>query len=323
LASGLAAPRQALAQQAAVTPASKAAEPVLVTVPDCYGTSRDEVIKLVALELAPRMQVFTHEELGAGELGAQLSGTVRCDAPVVVITVEDPKRAPALRVELDLQAAVPEARTRLLALALAELITSSRLERTPESSSDREPPPPDHEEPPGEAEPEPVLELWLAPGLSSTGSPATTLFGGEVGIARALGRVLLLAELQARVGRAETTSSSISVSAFSALVGAAPLLLRGDVQLSVGLGARIGLASFSARAQRGDLAGDELSGFWLGPAALSALELAVLGSGSLRLGLEAGYVARGVIGVDERGQELLALRGAWVSAGLGFALHLR
>jgi len=38
--------------------------------------------------------------------------------------------------------------------------------------------------------------------------------------------------------------------------------------------------------------------------------------------IEAGYVARPVVGLDERAQERMALRGAWLTVALGVALRL-
>jgi hypothetical protein len=94
-------------------------------VPDCQGVSGTEVMLLAALELAPRVRVV-------GERAeATLEGRVRCDTPRVTLEVHDPSRssAPPLRVTLDLASAAPSARPRLLALSLAELVATRRLER--------------------------------------------------------------------------------------------------------------------------------------------------------------------------------------------------
>ncbi len=324
---------------------------VVLRVPDCLGASSVEVKKLVALELAPRLQVV--------EAGGALHGRVVCAAPRVVISVEDAARATPLRIELDLEAAAPQARQRLLALALAELIGTRQLERAEsertaseraereraererveserakaaanadsdadddaDSDSDFDA---DSEETttwssaPGDAR----FQLWLAPAVSVAAEPLTPLFGAAAGAARALGPLLFAIDLEARFGGDASARSDVALQAYSAALSAAPLFLRAPVQLSAGLVFRVGYAHLSGSANRPELANDALDGVWLGPAALVALQVPLASSTALRFAVEAGHHLRPIVGRDEVGAERFALRGMWLSLSVGFALNV-
>jgi len=295
---------------------------VLVSVPDCMGASGQAMKDLVALELAPRMRVI------AQSTEPVLSGTVRCDdgAALVRLTVEDPARAEPLHVELDLAGAAPLARARLLALTLAELITTSQIEHGPNSanpapSDAAAAPQPDPDEA-SEASGPSALQLWLAPSVSIAGAPATALLGADLGAAHALGPLLLVLDLQARFGQSDRTASEVALRSFSAGVAVMPLLIDRSVQVSAGVGLRVGHVAMTASSRSAALAADDLAGVWLGPAALAALSLPLAGATALRFAFEAGYFARSVVGSDERGEERMALRGAWLSASLGLALRM-
>jgi hypothetical protein len=282
---------------------------VRVLIPDCLGVSGDDVQTLIALELAPRLRVVS-----AAQAPALLTATVTCGPSAVTLAVDDPAGADELRVDLDLAAAPPQARARLLALSVAELIATSRLESAapadvdPDAGRDRAAPA------------SPPIRLWLAPGLSRAGSPSTTLLGLDAGISHELAPFALLGDVQARWGRAGVADAEVAVQTFSVGLACAAVLARGAFRLTLGPGVRTGHAALSARAERADLSGDELTGVWLGPMALAAAELRLLGTGALRLAVEAGYVVRPVRGLDQHDADLFGLRGGWLSTTLGVAL---
>jgi hypothetical protein len=293
--------------------ADDAAGAVRVLIPDCLGVSGADVRALIALELAPRLRVVS-----AGEAPAALTATVTCGPGPVRLTVDDAARAAELRVDLDLAAAAPQARARVLAVSVAELIATSRLERAAPADADVEPDAANEDAAPIAT----PIRLWLAPGLSRAGAPATTLFGFDLGISHELAILALLGDVQARFGRAGVTDAEVAVQTFSVGLACAALLARGAFQLTLGPGVRTGHVALSARAERADLSGDELTGLWLGPMAVAAAELTVLGTGALRLAVEAGYVARPVRGLDQHDRDLFGLHGPWLSATLGVALGL-
>jgi len=291
------------------------------------GAPGQAVRDLVALELAPRMRVTD------ASAEPVLSGSVQCSegAPLVLLTVRDPARAEPIHVELDLAAAAPLARARLLALTLAELITTSQLEQPPPAKPSAEPKPEPEPEPgvqpesddPAQARGSSALQLWLAPALSIAGAPATALLGADLGATYALGPVLLAFDAEARFGQSDRTASEVSLRAFSAGAAVMPLWIDGNgAQLSAGAGFRIGHIAMAGSSSSDAIAADQLSGVWLGPALLAALRLPIGGPSALRIALEGGYVARPVVGLDERGVERMALRGPWLSASVGLALGL-
>ena len=342
-------------------PVARAAEPVVLNLPDCLDAPSADVAKLVALELAPRLRVVPAADAGARAL---LAATVACPpGKRAQLTVHDPTRATPLRVELDLARTAPEARTRLLALTLAELIATSRLERSAASRSNpartqTSPAGPDagssadrdssadtgksadgdssadgdrsaDTDSPAEAgsstpaaEPNGPLRFWLAPGFSRAGAPGTLLFGVDAGGGRDLGPFVLGLELQGRWGQAGLDQAEVSVRMFSAAVTATPAIALGEVELLLGPGLRVGYGRLAARSLRADLTGDTLEGVFLGPIGVAAAQLGISRYSALRCALEVGYASRSLVGNAADSRELLALRGVWLSATLGLALVL-
>jgi hypothetical protein len=300
--------------------AQDAPRAVVLRVPDCLEVSGSAVKELVALELAPRMQMIDASAEPA------LTAAVQCEESTAVLTVEDPARATPLRVELDLAAAASLARPRLLALTLAELITTSQLEQPVPAAE----PAPVAQPEAAQAEPDddglaraaPPLQLWVSPSLSIAGAPVLPLLGGEVGLSYALGPVLLALEGQARFAQNDRAASDISLRALSAGFAVMPLLIDRGAQLALGAGARVGHVSVTATSHDPRTTGDSLSGIWLGPMAAASLHLPFVDAVALRFALEAGYFARPTIGRDQLGAERFALRGPWLSLGAGIALGL-
>jgi len=280
----------------------------------CLGASGARVKELVALELSPRMRV-----VGQGD---GLVGEVRCEAPAAVLEVREPERTEPLRVRLDLAAAAPEARERLLALALAELITTSQLEHTPKDPAPAAQPPAQPDEPSQNAR-APLFELWVAPSLSLAGAPIASSWGGELGVAHALGPLILAADFQAHFGQNDRAASDVAMRLLSTSALLMVPLIDSGAQLAIGAGLRLGHATLFARSHRASLQAEDLSGVWLGPALRAALSLPLLAPARLRFALESGYLARAVVGLDEQGVDRMALRGAWFVASLGLSFQMK
>ncbi|HMI92700.1 MAG TPA: hypothetical protein VK509_15095 [Polyangiales bacterium] len=362
LASALAISARAQPQASAPAAAPSSAQPIVLNLPNCLDAPSADVAKLVALELAPRLRVVPG--VGAGAQ-VRLTATVVCPAGQHArLTVDDPARTTPLRVELDLARTAPEARARLLALTLAELIATSRLERAAtappgtatrpgsanatapanananakdeeEDEDDDEDDEADEDEDEDDddssgadgdlgpaAEPKGPLRIWLAPGFSRAGAPGTLLFGVDAGAGYELGPFVLGLELQGRWGHAGLDEAEVNVRMFSAAITATPALALGEVELLLGPGLRVGYGRLAATSLRDDLAGDTLEGAFLGPIAVAAAQLDVSRYSALRCALEIGYAARSLVGNAPGDRELLALRGAWLSATLGLALQL-
>jgi hypothetical protein len=325
---------------------------VRLHVPDCHGVEGEQVRSLVALELAPRLR------MGARKAGAEIVGKVTCDPRRVRIEIHDPQQALPLRLELDLAAAPPQARTRLLALSIAELIATGRLERAwlrpqapgedaaamkaaadqaaeraaaEKAAAERAAAEKAAEEEAAEEEAaaesavgrsRPAWTVWAAPGLSRMGEPGVTLYGLEGGAGYALGPALLLAQLQARWGAADALAADVAVQAYSMSFALSPHLSLGAFDFALAPGARLGYARLSGTAAQPDLQGASLSGAWFGPCVQAGLQLRVTSSAAVRAGFEFGYVTQSVRGLDHASRRLLELDGVWLSASVGAALLL-
>jgi hypothetical protein len=293
---------------------------VLLDVADCEGASGVEIEKLAALELAPRMQVIQTSDAPV------LTGSVRCESPHARITVVDPARAEPFLVRIDLAAAAPQARQRLLALALAELITTSQLEgsSSPPAQPAAQPEPDDEDDETTESSDAMVrgaLSVWVAPSIAFAADPALPLYGGELGAARVFGPLLVSLDVHAHLGQSARDSSEVVLRVLSLGAFAGLIMLDDGVQLSAGPGFRLGHAAMTASASSAGVAARDLDGLWLGPALMAALQVPLVAPTSLRLAIEGGYVAKPIIGFDEDGGDRLALRGLWLSLGLGLALR--
>jgi hypothetical protein len=302
-----------------------ALDSVRLEIRDCGEVRGDDVRALIALELAPRLRIAAPDEAQPA-----LSASLRCDGgDIASIAVSAAGDASPLRLEVELSKAAPAARTRLLALSVAELIATRRLqhqEPVAQPTARAEPAQEDAsaQDAPAQDEPErAALRLWIGPGLARAAAPATTLLGASAGIARTFGPFALSGELQALFGSAELSDANIAVQALSARVALAPQLALGAVVLSAGAGVRAGHVKLTAESQRSELVGDSFAGLWFGPVALAAVDVDVAPPGSLRFAFETGYVVRGVAGQDALSQHtLLAMRGVWVSALAAVALAL-
>jgi len=297
---------------------SARAQHVMLDVPDCQGAQGAEVEKLAALELAPRLSVIESSPTPV------LTGSVRCEPPHAHVIVVDPARAQPLTIHIDLGAAAPQARQRLLALALAELITTSQMEGeapalSPEPATQPEPAPSTSDD--HAASVRSPLSVWLAPSVALAADPALALLGGDVGVSHALGPVLLSIDARAGFGQSVRSSSEVQMRVLALGAFAGLLILDRDVQLSAGPGLRIGHVALTTHSPADGLAAKDLAAVWLGPALTTALQAPLTGPLLLRAGLEVGYVARPVVGFDEDRADRLALRGPWLSLGLGVALR--
>jgi hypothetical protein len=277
---------------------------VQLDLPDCGGVSGAEVRRLVALELAPR-PVLKPDSLAP----ATTQGRLECTPEGARITVSGVVSDPPLRLEVGLTELAPAARPRLLALALAELIATSRHE---------------HSQPPTAAEPaaRPTrisLHVWLALGAVRAAEPAVLSPALGVGAALRLDWFALAADLRVDRGERETSPAQVVLETLS--LGGAPSWRAGgrSWQLLLGPGLRAGYARMRGEARRADLEGQTLSGFWLGPCLAASFELAFVHRWAARIGAEAGYVTQTLRGEGDDANALLKLAGPWLSLTVGLS----
>ena len=293
---------------------------VQLSIPDCEDVAGAEIAKLVALELAPR-----DAPVPSRAPGAFTHVSVGCAGARATITVADPQRPSALVLELALSATPHEARARFLALAVAELIATSRLERL-DADVRKEPQSPP--QPPTAAEPAQApegargdrrLTLFLQAGAARALRPARFAPAFAAGVSFAFSAFALVGDLAYE--RAQMSTPEAVVTAHSASVSAAPAwrITSRRVTLTLALGLRGGYALLGATPRQTELAGHDVSGLFLSPISNASLQWALAPRWAARLSVEFGYVIKPVRGLDADRAALLEVDGPRLFALLGVA----
>jgi hypothetical protein len=297
----------------AATSAARADDGVKLDLTDCAGARAQDIAQLVRLEPSAR--------------AADLSAELRCSEERASITVRDPRRRAPLQLSLPLAGTQREARARLLALAIAELLATSRLEIEPRASP---PPPPAAEAEPrassppppaAEAEPRPY-SLWLGAGVTRAFAPALFAPTLQLAAARRFGPLTWLADLDLDWAATARSDANITARALSLAAGAGVSLRAAPWTWEVALAARGGVVWLRGEPRSADMSGLTLSAAWLAPEFQSALALALSPQLRLRLACQLGYVVTPVRGLDADGGSLLELRGVRVALVLGVGLAL-
>jgi hypothetical protein len=292
--------------------AAAAEDRVRLSIPDCEGASGAEIVKLVGLELAPGLATVLDDAFPA-----TLHATLHCADGRALITVVDPARAQPLVLSLSLVETHSEARARFLALAIAELIATSRLER----SSARKPPPAEVVKPPDaaldETPDEAPLAFWLGAGVLRAFEPTSWLPVLGLGAADSFGRLALIGDLNFAWGTQQQTEARIQMRIASLSLAPAVQWSAGRFVGHVAVGLRAGYAWLIATPRQAGFAGQQLSGVLIAPVLQGALHWRVSDAWGARLGVELGYVATPLRGLDADGGTLIELRGLFVAGLLG------
>jgi hypothetical protein len=275
-------------------------ESVQLSIPDCADASGAQIAQLVALELASR------ENLRLDASGAGLRASLRCSGDSAVINVRDPLRAEPLVLEMQLAQTRREARPRLLALAIAELIATSRLEHAPQAAPPAEPP-------------EPALSAWLAAGLSRSYEPQLWSGALAAGAAHSFGLISLAAELGFDWTSNRTSAAEVRARALSLAVAPSLRVLRGELEWSVGLGLRAGYVWLQGSPRLPGFSGGSVSGAFVSPLVETAVQYHLTRRFALRASIELGYVVLPVRGLDADRIQLLEQSGVRATALLGLA----
>jgi len=254
---------------------------------------------------------------------------LECEGTVARIVVEDVQRAEPLRLEIALGELAAAARPRLLALAIAELIATSRLERTRVAAAPVpapvEPQPTAAEESAeasaGPAVP-PSLQVWLALAAVREAEPAVLAPSIALGAVQSWDQLALVLDVRYERGQRAETEVELGFDVVSIALGPAGRLHGRSYQLLLGAALRVGYASLRAKARAADLEGDSLGGAWFGPCGQAALQFQVAPGWGVRLGGEVGYFAREIEGLGVSRERVLGLHGVWVAAMLGVGVEV-
>lgn len=329
-----------------------AAEPdaIQLDVLDCAQVSGASVRALVALEVAPR-RVLAVGSTATAATHASLS----CPTGVAQISVDDTRLASPLRLEIALHDLDPPARSRLAALAIAELITTGRLQRSgvsragsdasassgstgaseaagaarvsagsaevdasnDDAVSDKAP------EWDGDAAggggARWGAQVWLGFGAARVAEPSMLAPAAAVGVSL-YWRALAL-NVDARFEHAQRAQSvaELQLDAGSLALAPAWRLHSRSADISIGPGVRAGYASLRATPRDAAFLGQTLDGFWLAPCAQLALQLRFAERWAVRIGAELAYITRTVRGLGPNGSSVLALRDLALAAQLGIS----
>jgi hypothetical protein len=274
-----------------------------LAIPDCEDLSGEQIAGIVRLEVAAQRKP-------EGDSPRDTRASLRCEALRAAITVEDASGSAPLLLELDLAHTNPEARARVVALAIAELIATRRLER-----NEAAPPPP--EEPPAASPGDSAFELSLEVGAARAYDPA--LFAPFIGIGAAqhVSQFALFADLALALGWLDTDQAALSTREMTLSLAPAWTPTVGALELGLAVGARAGYVSLSASPRIAGLAGRDLSGWVFMPLLRILLALRVSPQLAVRVAVESDYVATPIRGLDPDQGSLLSLRGLRLAAAIG------
>jgi len=313
----LAAPAEPVAATREVGPAA-----VSLAVDNCPAVAREPLARLLALELEAR--VLAPEQADARAVRVQ----VACTGAIVRVSVDDPTTGAQLRRDAVFPLEQTDVIGRLVALAIAELVLTSRAALSFEKAPVAQvqivaPDSPPSGGPRGHVQ---VLAFGQALGpFSGVGLG----WGGGLRLDWAFGRRWLArpslgpvvdVELAAAETSADRTLGTVQVALWSATLRALLRLRAGRAWLDVGVGGRVGLAQLQGTPTDATTArGASIAGKWAGP-------VAYVGVGArfrrviVELGVEGGRVLRAVSGTVDDGPPI-AIDGDWacatVAAGWG------
>lgn len=289
---------------------------VVITLDPCVGVPRAFVERVVAAER-------TQDVEGAAPAD-ESTVTATCRDGVVVLTATVGAGRPATR-EIELEREEREARPRVLAVAIAELLTAAAAQ-PPAEPPPAPPPPPPPPPPPAPVREEPVetrgepaprtLELGAAAIVRAFG-PARTWGVSVAGSHAVAGPLRVGLDVDATAGSRRVELGTVHLRALS--LGLAALVAHDgrDHWVQTGAGGRVALVGSRGEPDAGAV-GHSVSGTWAGPFATVGAGLRLHARLALTAGAEAGYATRetaGLVGADPR----IAFEGLWWAGRAGAA----
>jgi hypothetical protein len=309
--------------------------------------ANDRVHPLVVLEIDSGVEVAEDEvrRILAIELGALLGDpsaaatdctrvTVDRANALVRVRVDDPITGKSLARTIDLLGAAPKARSRLLALAIVELVSASwvELELNPQPKVPPVGPPTSPELRAAalaivrhHARPRPIDKTRLAAvgGVLGFFSGPGAIGGGGVQVGRDHARHLgWVADLQAHHGSAAVMLGRVSFDVLSASAALVAHLDWSRVTIRLGGGLRGGAAYLQGKPSDPRTArGGALWAPWVGPMVHASLGVTATRWLFFSVALEGGYVLTPVGGLVG-GTPATALAGPWLGLQLGAGIFL-
>jgi hypothetical protein len=315
-----------IAALCSVARVSEAAHPLVqLRVDACVAAPEAEVRRYLEIELGATLA----DAASAAETTVAALG---CQQALTRITIDDPITGKSLSRNIDLSTAEERARSRLLAIAIYELISASWTELEMNPRPQVKPAGPaasplarqaaldaTHERTP----PRNRYELDAIAGGRGWWSGAGFLGGGGLRVtARFRYHLGVSADVMSTTGRVSTQAGQVRIADVS---GQASFVFHQDwshVSLLVGAGLRVGGAYLSGSPTTpANTVGGGGWGTWLGP--LGSIGLSIEPVRRLHLGLdtEVGYAARPVYGVINT-ERTVSLSGVWLGLRLAIGVVL-
>jgi hypothetical protein len=298
--------------------------PVRLDVDPCVSVEPARLIELLQLELT----VLT--DAGASPPQPKTRARIACDGATVVLSVSDEAGAEVTERRLDWTDYPPGSRPRLLALTLSEMI-ARRWKEAPVAPQVAFPAAlASTETRIGSGKDPRPLVLGLLATVERLGRPPTTTSGLDLVLAwRARPWLEVFGGGRAATSSFDTTPGRVSTHTLSVLLAGLLGLTQGRFWLGAGPGVRGGWAWLRgeprASASTTATAGRPLNAAWWGPVVVGAVGLQASRHLVVLLNLEAGYVARPVVGdVAAPGPApgptaTVALDRLWLTASAGVA----
>jgi hypothetical protein len=308
-----AAPAAALLLVAVVAEAraAEAGPPLALTLAGCERYDEAKLRELVSIEMG------TIAARGAAPAGASADVRVACAGDRATIALAPAEGVRATQSELDLSAAAPATRERLLALAITEVVAQGWAPPPAPPPPVAPPPPATLVAQPAPAPSPPVFGVFAGTSARLMASPATWLAGLDVGVVRAVtswaGVVL---DARAEAGEGDTALARVGWRQLTVTGAVALGVTRARWAAHLAPGWTLGYAWLTGRPDAPSSAGAGLGGTWSGPS-LTLRARHDLGQRAF-VGLEvaSGYVTRRLVGLVDGAQPIFEIRGAWALAGL-------
>jgi len=321
--------KRALSLAAILVANTAAAQPdarptIALTVDACVAVDAADVKQLVEIELHT-----TVIDDGLTKV------TTRCADKTVELTVVDPLTGKSLTRSIDVMAEPPKARARLLALAIAELVSASWTELetnpTPAVPPAGSPPSPAakaaardivHERTPAftVAPSQPLRAVAVLDRRAFLAKTAwVTGLGVRLGQDR--GTFGWTADMLASQGTRAATLGEVAIDVVSIALGATAHYTWRNISARAALGARFGAARLSGVPRGEDVEGRSVRGPWGGPSAAASISIVPIKPLLVEASFETGYVVSPVHArVD--GERQASVAGLWVGSAIALGVVL-
>ncbi len=273
----------------------------------------DEIRRIVAIELGGASGPARGESRGERRVRA----SVVCTADTVTVIVEDDVGRAGARQVLSLASEPHNARARLIALTLVELMSGGGREPSPvAASTDRPDPGTTADVRAADLPPSPRNRPVLGVHLGTRRYRDTGLLIGGGIAARRGGRFGWRADLEAHRGGADVSLGTVATTVADVGAYLDVALVRGRTRVGAHAGARGGVARLAGTPATMEATAGDVTGAWFGALAGATLDVAIGDRIGLTIVGEVGAVLVPVTGLVGARPEA-AVDGAWIAVHLG------